>query len=335
MAVAVDRANLLADQIIRSFRPLRDALIAIGLFYSVKNVIKLAYQLTHGTKIFGLSLFRCSNFVRDYGKWAVVTGCTQGIGLAYTKELAKRKMNVLLVSRNHDKLIELSKELEQHYKIHTEVVEVDFSKGSQEVFKPIEEAIKNKDVGILVNNVGVITDHPKYLSEMDYSDIWNHININVAAATVVTRLVLPYMEQKGKGAIINLASSAAFLPLPLNVVYAATKAYMDHFSEGLAAEVAHKGIVVQTLDPMYVCTKMTSYTDMMQKPSLFVPSPETFVHSAIRTLGVVQRTTGYWPHGLQVWLAGFVPECIYIRSSFYINRWFRENAIKRQCFETI
>ena len=327
--MAVDRADLLIDQIIRSCRPLRDAVIAIGLFYSVKNVLKLAYQLTHGTKAFGLSLFRRPCFVKDYGQWAIVTGCTQGIGLAYTKELAKRKMNILLVSRNHDKLTELSKELEQHYKIQTEVVEADFSKGLQETFKPIEAAIKNKDVGILVNNVGVITDHPKYLSEMDYCDIWIHINVNVAAATVITRLVLPEMEQKGKGAIINLASSAAFLPLPFNVVYAATKAYMDHFSEGLAAEVAHKGIVVQTVDPMYVCTKMTSYADLMQKPSLFVPSPETFVHSAIRTLGVVQRTTGYWPHGLQVWFAGFVPDCIYIKGSFYINRWFRENAMKK------
>ena len=110
MAVAVDRANLLIDQIIRSFRPARDTLIAIGLFYSVKHVLKLAYQLTYGTTVFGFSRLRCPTFVTSYGKWAIVTGCTQGIGLAYTKELAKRKINVVLVSRNPDKLAALSKD---------------------------------------------------------------------------------------------------------------------------------------------------------------------------------------------------------------------------------
>ena len=330
MAVVVDRASLLTDQIIRSFRPLRDALVAIGIFYSMKSLIKLSYQVLGGAKTFGLSKLRFSDFVKRYGKWAVVTGCTQGIGRAYAEELAKMNMNIILISRNQDKLNDLAKELDQKYKIQTEVVQVDFSQGSAVGVKQIEGILVDKDIGVLVNNVGVITDHPKYLTEMDYGDIWNHINVNVGAATIVSRIVLPIMEGKRKGAVINLASSAALLPLPLNVVYSATKAYIDHFSEGLAAEVAHKGIVVQTVDPMYVCTNMTSYTELMREPSLFVPSPETFVRSSIRTLGLVQRTTGYWPHGLQVWLAGFVPDNIYIRASFYINQWFRTSALKER-----
>ena len=328
MAVAVDRANLLIDQIIRSFRPLRDVLLAIGLFYSIKNALKFAYKLNRAVTVFGLSHFRSLYFIQHYGEWAIVTGCTQGIGLAYAKELAKRKMNLLLVSRSLEKLTLLAEELEQDYKIHTEVVQVDFSKASQGVFKPIESAIVGKDVGVLVNNVGVSTEHPKYFSEMDYQSLWNHINVNVAAATIITRIVLPEMERKKKGAIINLASSAAYLPLPFNVAYAATKAYMDYFSEGLAAEVAHKGIIVQTVDPMYVCTDMTNYADSMQHPSLFVPSPATFVSSAIRTVGITQRTTGYWPHGLRMWFAGLIPDVLYIKASFYVNRWFRDEALK-------
>ena len=330
MAVAVDRANFLADQIIRSFRPLRDAFVAIGILYSMKSVIKIGYQILRGTKTFGLSKLRWPNFVRQYGDWAIITGCTQGIGRAYAEELAKMKMNLLLVSRNEEKLNILSNELEEKYKIKTEIAQIDFAKPCKGISNVIEDKIKDKDIGLLVNNVGVITDHPKYVSEMEYEDIWNHINVNVAAATIMSRIILPGMEKKGKGAIINLASSAALLPLPLNVVYAATKAYMDHFSEGLAAEVSHKGVVVQTVDPMYVCTNMTSYTELMQKPSLFVPSPETFVQSSIKTFGFVQRTTGYWPHALQVWLAGFVPENLYIRSSFYVNQWFRYHAMKKK-----
>ena len=330
MAVAVDRANFLADQIIRSFRPLRDAFVAIGMLYTMKSVIKIGYQILLGTKTFGLSKLRWPNFILQYGDWAIVTGCTQGIGRAYAEELARMKMNLLLVSRNQEKLNILSNELEEKYKIKSEIAPLDFAKPCKEISNVIEDKIKDKDIGLLVNNVGVITDHPKYVSEMEYEDIWNHINVNVAAATIMSRIILPGMEKKGKGAIINLASSAALLPLPLNVVYAATKAYMDHFSEGLAAEVSHKGIVVQTVDPMYVCTNMTSYTELMQKPSLFVPSPETFVQSSIKTFGFVQRTTGYWPHALQVWLAGFVPENVYIRSSFYVNQWFRYHAMKKK-----
>ena len=113
MAVAVDRANLLTDQIIRSFRPLRDVLLAIGLFYSIKNAIKFAYKLSSAVTVFGMSHFRSLYFIQDYGEWAIVTGCTQGIGLAYAKELAKRKMNLLLVSRNLEKLMLLGEELEQ------------------------------------------------------------------------------------------------------------------------------------------------------------------------------------------------------------------------------
>ena len=75
---------------------------------------------------------------------------------------------------------------------------------------------------------------------------------------------------------------------------------------------------------------MTSYTSLMQKPSLFVPSPEQYVQSAIRTLGITQRTTGYWPHAFQVWLASCIPDWVYISGSFYVNQWFRENAMKRK-----
>jgi len=330
MAVAVDRANLLVGQIFRSFRPLRDAFVAIGIFYSMKSVVKIGYQILLATKTFGVSKLRWPNFVRQYGDWAIVTGCTQGIGRAYTEELAKMKMNLILVSRNQEKLRALANELEEKYEIEARTVQIDFAKPSNEISNILEDVLRYKDLGVLVNNVGVLTDHPKYVSEMEYEDIWNHINVNVAAATIMSRIVLPQMEKKGKGAIINLASSAALLPLPLGVIYAATKAYIDHFSEGLAAEVLHKGIVVQTVDPMYVCTNMTSYSALMQKPSLFVPSPETFVRSSIKTLGFVQRTTGYWPHALQVWLAGFVPESLYIRGSFYLNQWFRYHAMKNK-----
>merc|ERR1712212_157027 len=147
-----DRANFLADQIIRSFRPLRDAFVAIGILYSMKSVIKIGYQILLGTKTFGLSKLRWPNLVRQYGDWAIITGCTQGIGRAYAEELAKMKMNLLLVSRNEEKLSILSNELEEKYKIKTEIAQIDFAKPCKGISNVIEDKIKDKDIGLLVNN---------------------------------------------------------------------------------------------------------------------------------------------------------------------------------------
>ena len=76
-------------------------------------------------------------------------------------------------------------------------------------------------------------------------------------------------------------------PQPLQTVYAATKAYMDFFSRGLQIEYESSGITVQTICPSYICTSMTAFSDSLSQPSFFVPSPDSFAASAIRTLGTV------------------------------------------------
>ena len=111
------------------------------------------------------------------------------------------------------------------------------------------------------------------------------IQVNINAATMMTQMVLPLMEKKKKGAIINLASVSGLSPQPLQTVYAATKAYMDFFSRGLQIEYESRGITVQTLCPSYICTSMTAFSDNLSQPSFFVPSPDSFAASAIRTLG--------------------------------------------------
>ena len=113
------------------------------------------------------------------------------------------------------------------------------------------------------------------------------IQVNINAATMMTQMVLPLMEKKKKGAIINLASVSGLSPQPLQTVYAATKAYMDFFSRGLQIEYESSGITIQTLCPSYICTSMTAFSDNLSQPSFFVPSPDCFAASAIRTLGTV------------------------------------------------
>lgn len=78
----------------------------------------------------------------------------------------------------------------------------------------------------LVNNVGVIAPYPLLVSEMTGTQIWDHINVNVAPTTVMTRLLMTSMQQRGRGVIVNVSSMAAIAPLPYFTVYAATKVYL-------------------------------------------------------------------------------------------------------------
>ena len=140
----------------------------------------------------------------------------------------------------------------------------------------------------------------------------------------MTKIILPIFEAKRKGAIINIASVSGLSPQPLQTVYAATKAYMDFFSRGLQNEYSSKNITIQTVCPSYVCTSMTSFSSILNKPSIFVPSPENFTSSAIRTLGFSDYTTGFWSHGIQTLLPlTYMPKIV-----LWMNKRFREEALE-------
>ena len=106
--------------------------------------------------------------LKKCGAWAVVTGATDGIGKAYCEALAKRGLNVVLISRTLSKLQDCAKEIEEKYKVSTKIVAADFSKASNAGFTdPIAAAIKDLTIGVLVNNVGLSYDMPAYFVEED------------------------------------------------------------------------------------------------------------------------------------------------------------------------
>ena len=178
----------------------------------------------------------------------VVTGCSKGIGLCYAHELAKKGMNLVLIARKVELLNKIAEEVRAKYGVQVEVIIADFGHGAT-IYKDIEEGLANKDIGILVNNVGVAYDRIKYFHEESEEKIWNMINVNIGAMTLMTKMILPKMEEKKKGAIINVASVAAFAPQPIVTMYSATKAYVDFFSRGLSYECSDKGITVQCVCP--------------------------------------------------------------------------------------
>merc|ERR1711974_155895 len=121
----------------------------------------------------------------------------------------------------------------------------------------------------------------------------------------------------------NMGSASMVNPLPLMASYAASKAYVSYLSEALSYEYARSGVNIVSLEPMYVSTRMVGYSSLMDRPSLGVPSAETYVRHALQTLGTTHRTTGYWLHGLQVWMAEIAPRWFHMYGAFALNSFFR------------
>jgi hypothetical protein len=180
-------------------------------------------------------------------KTALITGASYGIGEAFAKALASKGANVILVARSGDRLKKLASELTRQFKIDAQVVIADLSdpKASQKVFSAV--AKRGQSVNILINNAGVGTRGRFYSLPADKEH--SEIMVNVAAVVSLTHLFLPSMVRKQDGIIINVASGAAFQPVPFMAVYGATKAFVLSFSEALWAEHRREGIRVLALCP--------------------------------------------------------------------------------------
>ncbi|KAL0123299.1 hypothetical protein PUN28_005677 [Cardiocondyla obscurior] len=236
--------------------------------------------------------------LRSQGRWAVVTGATDGLGKAFAKALAEQGMNIVLVSRSLSKLKDVATEIERKYQVETRVVEADLTEG-QVVYAEIGKATQDLEVGVLINNAGASYDHPELFTNVSEEVLARILQLNVAAVTGVARAVLPGMMERGKGVLINVSSTAAAIPSPYLSVYAASKAYIDKLSADLATEAAPRGVTVQCILPGPVATKMSK----IKRPTWMAPTPETFVKSSLKTVGIESRTTGYPPHCL---IIGFV-----------------------------
>lgn len=126
----------------------------------------------------------------------MVTGATDGIGRAYAIELARRRMNVVLISRSQERLKQMADELAAQFPtVQTRIVVADFG-GSRNLYDHIDTALRDLDIGVLVNNVGVSYEYPDEFLNLRRDTIWSLIDINVGAVTLMTHIVLPGMAQR-------------------------------------------------------------------------------------------------------------------------------------------
>ncbi|MDQ1683505.1 MAG: uncharacterized protein QOC82_242 [Frankiaceae bacterium] len=177
---------------------------------------------------------------------ALVTGASAGIGRELAKVLAREGHDLVLVARRQAELDALAAELKQQYGADSRVVPADLAEPSaaSQVFEALgPESV----VDVLVNNAG-FGGHGAFASRDRDADM-RMVAVNVVALTDLTKLVLPGMVARGRGRVLNVASTAAFQPGPFMAVYYATKAYVLSLSEALAEEVSGTGVTVTCLCP--------------------------------------------------------------------------------------
>lgn len=189
---------------------------------------------------------------------ALITGASSGIGLELARLFAADKWDLALVARSEGKLKELASELQSAHGITVRVVAADLAKAgaADEVMARLEGV----EIEALVNNAGFGTAGE--FTKADLHAQLEMIQVNIAALTHLTRLALPAMVGRRRGAILNVASTAAFQPGPLMAVYYATKAYVLSFSEAIAEELRDSGVTVTALCPGPTATGFASAAQM-------------------------------------------------------------------------
>ena len=179
--------------------------------------------------------------------YALITGASSGIGSEIATTLAKKGFNIILTARREERLIALSKELQDNHGVHVDYVTGDLASPQtpQEIYNFCKE--KNYEVEILVNNAGY--GRWGQFGEFNRDDYATMIQLNITSLTDLCHLFMPAMVTKGGGGVINIGSSASFLPVPYASVYSSTKAYVLMFSEALRYEYANSNIRVMASCP--------------------------------------------------------------------------------------
>lgn len=216
-------------------------------------------------------------------KTVLITGASTGIGAAFAKALAAAGSHLILVARSEEKLRTLAGKLAERHSIRAEVIVADLSRvgAARTVFEEAQR--RGLTVDILINNAGFGTYGP--FDTIDAEREQQEILLNVATLVDLTHHFLPVMVERRQGAIINVASLAAFQPTPYMAVYGATKAFVLSFSEALWGEYHTKGIRILALCPGETATEFFQVVgNGYDTPLGNAETPEKVVQVGLRAL---------------------------------------------------
>ncbi|KAL7630808.1 UNVERIFIED_CONTAM: hypothetical protein RMT77_018979 [Armadillidium vulgare] len=305
------------------------------MMWELASQVLAGAVLARGSYVASKGLYTCyigswlgrNTNIQKMGKWAVVTGATDGLGKAYALEMAKKNLNVVLISRSQDKLSNVSDEIASKYKVETRTIQADFTRN--DIYDKIGKELKDLDIGVLVNNVGMTYDYPKEFSKVSEKHIHDLINCNIMSATMMSKLVLDGMQRRERGLIINMSSIVHLFPSPYLLVYASLKQFLVSFSKGLAEETKENNVTVQCVIPGIVTTKFSG----ARKTNLLITTPESYVTASLRSTGLEVCSYGHLTHRLQATTSNFFTKYVHesivnnFTNGVYSN--YRLKAIKR------
>lgn len=270
------------------------------------------------------TFLRPAKDLKKYGKWAVVTGATDGIGKAYAKALAKKGMSIVLISRTESKLKAVQEEISK-YGVEVKYITCDYSKFDDKAKAAIKAVLDSLEIGVLINNVGMSYRYPRFFHELPDEEVTDLMVMNIDSTVWMTRMVLPGMIQRKKGAIVNVSSGSAEYTMPLLAMYGGAKSFVEKFSRAINAEYRDKGITCQSQIPFYVATKLAKL-----RKSMTVPTPDEYVNCAIKWVGYPDaRVSPFWIHAVQGWIMKQVPDYLLSKVIMNMHMGIRKRGLKK------
>lgn len=254
----------------------------------------------------------------------LITGASAGIGAELAREFARHGHRLTLVARRRPLLAELAAELEREHQADVKIIVQDLTKptGPAAVVQAVEA--QGEPIGILVNNAGVVDMHA--FADAEPEKLAGLVDLNVRAPTELTNRLLPGMIERGFGRILNVASLAAFQPVPSMAAYAASKAYVLSLTEALSVELRGTGVKVTALCPGLTETSMAAEIQGQSAaaralPKQLLSDPRDVAAQAYRALvsgqvtlvpGLSNQVTAAWaqvtPRWLTRYIAGFATQ---------------------------
>jgi hypothetical protein len=254
--------------------------------------------------------------LKSYGSWALVTGASAGIGMAFARRLAAEGLNVVLVARRADRLEALAREIGARHGIDTRVVPRDLAEpGAADA---IAERVRDLEIGVLIDNAGFSA--VGRFDRVPREKIVAMIQVNCIAVAALAHAFLPAMRRRGRGAIIIVASVAGYQPLGLAAVYGATKAFDLMLGEALWAENRTSGVDVLAVSPGPVETEFQGVAGETPHPGV---TPESVVEEALAALGRKSSVvTGGAFNKMRTWSVRLAPRAQVARLALGVMRGF-------------
>jgi uncharacterized protein len=253
--------------------------------------------------------------IRSYGEWALVTGASAGIGMAFARRLAAAGMGVVLVARRRDRLAQLAEELTARHGVPTRVIAADLAEPG--AADRIAQQVADLEIGMLINNAGFSA--VGRFDQVPSEKIVEMIQVNCVAVATMAHAFLPAMRARRRGAIVIIASVAGYQPLGLAATYGATKAFDLMLGEALWAENRDGGVDVLAVSPGPVDTEFQAVAGEVPHPGA---TPESVVEEALAALGRKPSVITGQMNKVRAWGVRFLPRAQAARIALGVMRGF-------------